>query len=109
MAETFKNAQLQGTSSVSTYASLYSTTASTTAVVSMIICNTATTDATYRIAIMTTEGTPAAANWVAYDSIVAANDTVSLNIGMTLGNSQYIRVSSSANTVSFTAFISEIS
>ena len=110
MATTYKNAQLQGTSSVSTYGTLYNTGASTTAVLStLVICNTAATSATYRIGIMTTAGTPAAANWIVYGSSVAANDTVCLSLGIVLSNTQYIRVSSSADTVTFSAYISEIS
>ena len=110
MATTYKNAQLQGTASVSTYGTLYNTGASTTAVISsLLVANTAASSATYRIAVMATAGTPAAANWIAYDATVGANDTVFIGAGITLSNTQYIRVSSSANTVTFSAYISEIS
>lgn len=110
MATVYKNAQLQGTASTSTYGTLYSTGASTTAVVSTLaICNTAGSTGTYRVAIMGTEGTPAAANWLVYDGTVSANDTIVLTLGVTLGNSQYLRVSSSADTLTFSAYLSEIS
>lgn len=110
MATTYKNAQVQGTSSTGTYATLYNTGASTEAVISTIlICNTSGTQATYRIGLDATAGTPGASEWLVYDATVAANDTTALTLGITLGNSQYIRVSSSANTVTFSAFISEIS
>lgn len=113
MPTVYKNAQLQGTTSVTSYSNLYNTTAATTAVVStMAIVNTASTSAIYRVSIVPASGSataPSAANWLVYDSAVAANDTILLTIGATLSNSQYIRVSSSANTVTFTAFISEIS
>jgi len=110
MPTAYKNAQVQGTASVGTYATLYNTGASTTAVLSTIaICNTASASATYRVAIMGSAGTPAAANWLVYDAPVAANDTFFLTAGVTLGNTQFIRVSSSANTVTFSAYVSEIS
>jgi hypothetical protein len=110
MATVYKNAQLQGTSSTSTYGTLYSTDGSTTAVISTIaICNTAGSTGTYRIAIMDSEGTPAAENWIVYDGSVAGNDTIVLTLGITLGNSQYLRVSSSADTLTFSAYLSEIS
>ena len=110
MATTYKNAQLQGTAAVTTYGTLYNTGGATTAVISSIlITNTAASSATYRIGIMATAGTPAAAEWLVYGSTVAANDTTCLTLGITLGNTQYIRVSSSANTVTFSAYISEIS
>ena len=110
MATVYKNAQLQGTAAIGTYGTLYSTGASTTAVVSTIlIVNTSSAATQYRIAIMGSAGTPANPQFVVYDDTCAANDVVAFTIGITLGNSQYIRVSSSADTLGFTAFISEIS
>jgi hypothetical protein len=110
MATTYKNAQVQGTASTSTYATLYSTGASTRAVISSIlICNTAALQATYRIAVMGSAGTPSASEWIVYDTTVAANDTTALSLGIALNNTQFIRVSSSAITVTFMANIAEIS
>lgn len=110
MATTYKRAQVQGTSGVTTYSTLYNTASATTAVIStVLVCNTASASATYRIAIMDTAGTPAAENWIVYDSVVGANDTICLTLGLSLGNDDFIRISSSANTVTFTAFVSEIS
>jgi hypothetical protein len=110
MARTYKEAQVQGTSSTSTYATLYSTPTGTVANISTIaICNTASASATYRVAIMESAGTPSAQNWLIYDSVVAANDTVFITIGVSLSSQKFVRVSSSANTVSFSAFVSETS
>jgi hypothetical protein len=109
MPTVYKNAQLQGTAAVETFGTLYSTSASATAVLSTIaICNTASTSATYRIGIMGSAGTPSASQWLAFGALVPANDTIALTLGVTLGNSQFVRVSSSANTVTFSAYISEI-
>lgn len=109
MPTVYKNAQVQGTASTGTYATLYSTNASTSAVISTIaITNTAAATATYRIGIMGSAGTPAAANWLVFDSVVAGNDTVLLTLGITLSPSQFVRISSSANTVTFSAYVSEI-
>jgi hypothetical protein len=106
----YKTAQIQGTSSVSTYATLYSTPAATEAVISTIaICNTASSSATYRIGLEEGDLTPGASKWIVYDATVAANDTVFLTVGMTLEPEKFIRISSSANTVTFSAFVSEIS
>ena len=112
MPEIYRNAQVQGTASTGTYSTLYNTGASTTAVISSIlVTNTASTAALYRIGIMPSAGTPALANgeWIVYDATVQGNDTVSLTLGVVLGNTEFIRVSSSANTVCFNAFVSEIS
>jgi hypothetical protein len=109
VATTYKNAQLQGSAELSTYFTLYNTSATSTAVISSIcVTNRATQDATYRIAIMDSAGTPDVENWLVYDGVVSGKDTVALTLGVTLGTEQFIRVSSSADTVTFNAFISEI-
>jgi hypothetical protein len=109
MPTTYKTQQVQGTASTGTYATLYNTSASATAVVSTVaITNTASASGTYRVGIMGSAGTPAAANWLVYDSVVAGNDTIFLTVGISLGTSQFIRVSSSANTATFSAYVAEI-
>lgn len=110
MARTYKLPQVQGTSSVSTYATLYSTSGSVSGVVSTIaVCNTAASSATYRIAVMPTEGTPSAEHWIVYGASVPANETIFLTVGLSIPASRFIRVSSSANTVTFAASVSELS
>jgi hypothetical protein len=110
MATSYLTKQVQGTASTSTYATLYETTGSTTAVVSAIhICNQAASPVTVRIGYDTTAGTPGASEFLLYDVIVPATETLTWNGPLTLGNTTYIRVSSSANTCSFTAAVAEIS
>lgn len=110
MATAYKPSQVQGTASTGTYATLYNTPASTEAIIStIVICNTAGASATYRIGLDTSAGTPGASEWLVYDATVAANDTIALTLGVCLDAGKYIRVSSSANTVTFSAFVSEIS
>lgn len=97
--------------SVSTYATLYSTGASTTAVISsIIICNTSASNVLYRIGLDTIAGTPdiALGEFIAYDATVAANDTICMTIGLAMGNTQHIRVSAGSTTINFTASISEM-
>lgn len=109
MPSAYKTSQIQGTSGTSTYATLYQTSSSVQAVISsIVICNTTSATATYRIAIMETEGTPSASNWIVYDASVQPNNSTSLTLGISLQGSRFIRVSSSANTVTFSAFVSEI-
>lgn len=110
MPSAYKTSQVQGTAGVTTYATLYNTAATSMQAVisSIVICNTATSAATYRIGIMDSAGTPAATNWIAYDATVAGNNSVCLTLGISLQANKFIRVSSSANTVTFSAFVSEI-
>lgn len=111
MSENFKTSQTQGTISLSTYSTLYNTSSSVQAIISTLaICNTASTTAvTYRIGVDETAGTPNNSEWIVYDSTVPANDTVFLTVGMSLQENRFIRISSSASTSVFSAFISEIS
>lgn len=110
MAEAYKYSQVQGTSSTSTYATLYTTPAATEAVISsIVICNQSSSAITIRIGLDTTAGTPGASEFLVYDASIAGNDTIALTLGITLDADKYIRVSSSADTCSFSAFVSEIS
>ena len=84
MATSYKKSSVLGTSGLSSYATLYSTTSTTTAVLSTIaICNRSTADKKFRIAICSTQNSPSNADFIAYDT--------------------------TDNTLSFTAFVAEIS
>lgn len=110
MPTTYTRAAVQGTSAVGTYTTLYTTPSSRTSVISTIaVVNTASAIATYRIGFASSATTPAAADWLIYDGTVPANDTLFLSIGATITEGTLIRVSSSSSTVSFQAFVSEIS
>ena len=97
---------------VTSYGTLYNTGAATTAVLSsLIICNTSASSVLFRIGMDTAAGTPLAANgeFIAYDATVAANDTVIMDIGLTMGNSLYLRCSAASTAINFIASIAEIS
>ncbi len=111
MAKLYKHSSVQGTSSLGTYTTLYNTSASTSAVLSTIsICNGASSNATYRIGIVGSATSPSLTNgdFIAYDSVVAGNDTTFISVGIAISNNEFIRVSSSTASVNFNAFISEI-
>ena len=110
MATAYKYAQVQGTASTGTYATLYTTPAATEAVISsLVITNQSSSAVTVRIGLDATAGTPGASEWLVYDAAIAGNDTVALTLGVTLDAEKYIRVSSSADTCNFSAFLTEIS
>ena len=109
MATSYKNAQVLGTASTGTYATLYTTPSATQAVIStIVICNTTSSSQTFRIGLDDTAGTPGTGEFLVYDAAISGNDTITLTLGMCMGASEYLRVSSSAATVAFSAFISEI-
>ena len=110
MAATYKNARVQGTSSTSTYETIYTVPATKAAVISTIsIANEAATDMSYRIGISDSDTNPVSGDFLVYDSTVAGNDTTFITVGITLTAGQYLKISSGATTSTFACFISEIS
>lgn len=110
MANTYKVlGQVQGTSSLSTYSTLYTVPASTGSIISTIaICNTASADYKFRVAISTTTN-PTAPNWIVYDATVAANDTSFITVSLCMDITyKYLIISSENTAVSFTACGSEV-
>lgn len=101
----------QGNGVIGTAANIYTCPSATAAVVSTItICNTSSTAATYTIAISTASATYQAAGYLVYQASIAGNNTIGLTFGATLDATNcYLVASSSANTVSFSVFGSEIS
>lgn len=88
---------------------LYAVPASSSSVVStIVVCNRATSSATYRLAVKPTAATTLATNhYIAYDVPIAANDSVALTIGITLASTNAIRTYASNANLTFTAFGSE--
>ena len=88
---------------------LYITPASTSTVVSTLaICNQSASVATFRIAVRPAGAALAAAHYLAYDSVLGANDTIALTLGITLTATDVITIRASSATVSFSLFGSEI-
>jgi hypothetical protein len=96
----------------STLTTLYTVPASSNAVVSTIaICNpNPTTVIPVRVAAVANGSTIAQKNYIVYDMSIPAADTVSLSMGITLAQGDFIQVSANgATNISFSAFGSEIS
>ena len=93
-----------------TTTTLYTVPAGTQSVISTItVCNQAATPATFQIAIQPAGATILAKHYVSYNTPLAANDTITLTVGITLATTDLISCSANTNTVSFNAFGSEIS
>jgi hypothetical protein len=91
-----------------TLTTLYTVPANTQSLISTInICNTASADATYRIAV-TSGGSPVLGNYLIYNATVSGNETVSLTQGITMDSSDLIAVFASSSSVAFNAFVMEI-
>jgi hypothetical protein len=99
----------QSAPSATTNTDLYTVPSSTSTVVSTLaIANRATTAATYRIAVRPSGATIANEHYIAYDIVVAASDSTTLTLGITLAATDVITVYASTANLSFNAFGSEI-
>jgi glucose-6-phosphate dehydrogenase assembly protein OpcA len=108
MATTYKVLG-QSNPAATTATTLYTVPANTSTIASSLnICNQAATTATFRIAIRPAGATLASSQYLSYDTTVAANDTISLNVGMTLAATDIVTVYASSATLSFILFGSEL-
>ena len=100
----------QSNPAATTETTAYTVTAGYAAVVSTImICNQASTAATYRIAIRpAADASTTAKHWIVYGATVAGSDSTALTIGVTLAAGDVVRVFASTANLSFSIFGSEI-
>lgn len=97
------------TLTANTSTGLYTVPSSTSTVVSTVtVCNQASTAATFRIAVRPSGASLDNRHYIAFDTPIAANDTIALTLGITLATTDVISVYASATTLSFAAFGSEI-
>ena len=95
--------------SATTATTLYTVPSSTSTVVSTItVCNQASSAATYRIAVRPAGATLEAKHYIVYGATVAASDTTTLTLGITLATTDVVTVYASSANLSFNAFGSEI-
>ena len=88
---------------------LYLVPASTEAVVStIVVCNREADNNTFRIATKTDNSAVANTHYVAYDSVVNGNDTITLTLGITLQAGAEISVGASDANVTFQAYGTQI-
>ena len=99
----------QSNPAATTNTTLYTVPAATQAVCStLVVCNQAATSAFFRVAIRPAGAAIAAQHYIAYDTVVPANDVISLTIGVTLGATDVVTIQASTTTLSFNLFGSEV-
>ena len=100
----------QSNPAITTITDLYTVPSSTSAVCSTLnIANLTASNATFRIAVVPSGSSLQAKNYLAYDTVLPANDSIGLTIGVTLGQYDKIQVYSSTVSQSFNLFGTEIS
>lgn len=88
---------------------LYLVPSSTEAVVSsIVVANRESATNTFRIATKTDDSAVANTDYIAYDASIAANDTITLTLGVTLQTGAEISVGASDANVTFQAYGTEI-
>ncbi len=88
---------------------LYTAPAATQAVVSTVTaCNTASVSGTFRVAVRPGGASASLQHYLVYDAPLAANSTVALTLGITLGATDVVSVYGSTGNLAFAAFGSEI-
>jgi hypothetical protein len=73
-----------------------------------MICNQAGTNASFRVAIRPAGASVDLKHYLSYDTVVPANDSIALTLGITLATTDVVSVYASTTTLSFNLFGSEI-
>jgi glucose-6-phosphate dehydrogenase assembly protein OpcA len=95
----------QSAPAATTQTDIYTSPASTATIVNGItICNTGSSQATFRVAVRVGGATLTSAMYVAYEVPINGTSTTELALGITLGAADVITVYSSSGTLSFSAF-----
>jgi glucose-6-phosphate dehydrogenase assembly protein OpcA len=109
MAETYKVLG-QAAPAATTATALYTVPSATSAIVSTItIANRSQLNDAFRIAVRVNGATLANQHYIAYDVAVAAADTTTLTLGLTLSAGDIVEVYANSANLSFNAFGTEIS
>lgn len=99
----------QSAPSATTATTLYTVPASTSAVISTInVANRSTAPDTFRIAIRPAGASLANQHYIAYDTPIPLNDSISITIGISLATTDVVTVYAGTANLSFTAFGAEI-
>jgi hypothetical protein len=107
MATTYKVLG-QSIPSATTATTLYTVPASTSTVCSTLTACNQGASTTYRVAIRPAGATLATNQYIVYDSVLQANDSVFLTLGISLAATDVVTIYSGTANVSFNLFGTEI-
>lgn len=108
MATTYKVLG-QSAPSATTATTLYTVPSATSTVVSTInVCNRGSSSDTFRVAVRPAGASLASSHYLAYDTVVPANDSISLTIGVSLATTDVITVYAGTANLTFAVFGAEI-
>lgn len=99
----------QANPAATTATAIYTVPAANSAIVSTLnICNLNSSAGSFRIAVRPAGATLANVHYLAYDTVVPANNSISYTIGMSLAATDVVTVYANTALVSFSLFGTEI-
>lgn len=108
MATTYKILG-QSAPAATTEVDLYTVPAATAAVISTVtVCNRGSSSGTFRLYVSPAGAATANANYIFYDAALAAKQTLTVTLGISLAATDELRVYASNADFSFNAFGTEI-
>jgi hypothetical protein len=103
MADTYKVLG-QSNPSATTLTTAYTVPGATVAIISSIVIANRSTATSFRISVAVAGAADSNEQYIAYDVAIAANETQTLTLGITLGAADVIRVYATLATLSFNIF-----
>jgi hypothetical protein len=95
----------QAAPAAATSVALYTAPAATSAIVStVVICNLATSQTTFRLRVAVAGAAVANPQYLFYETVLPAATTVTLTIGLTLAATDVLACQSASGSVAFSAF-----
>jgi hypothetical protein len=108
MATSYKS-PVQVEPAANTLTTLYTVPSGTEAIFSAInVCNTASSDATFRIAFRPGGAAIEDKHHIIYDATISGNDTYMINQGMSMSATDVLSVRASTASVCFVGFYAEV-
>lgn len=99
----------QANPAATTPADLYTVPSFTSTIASsIIICNTASGQASFRVSVSVSGAATTTKDYIYYDLVIKGNDTFIATIGVTLSATDVVRVYSSNANLSFSLYGSEL-
>lgn len=99
----------QSNPSAATSTTLYACPGSTQTIISsIIVCNRSATPTSYRVSIDVNGAGDSNEDYIAYDVPIGANESIAIGHGVTIDDTDLIRVYATLATLTFSAFGQEI-
>jgi hypothetical protein len=100
----------QANPTANTATTVYTVPAATSTIISTItVCNQNSAATAFSIAVQPAGGSVTPKSYINYNTPIPGNDTITLTIGMTLGNTDILSANVFSSNVSINVFGSEIS